>query len=998
MPTPNIVPPSCPGASDGLVELTVTGGAPYPGGLYNYDGDFNGTPTAMLSDDSPLVGFDWEKEDSLFTYVVEIRDANNCFFTDTLEIPVVNTIDVVDSLMLPACAGELALHLLTVLGGERWQFQLFNEDTNMSVPNTFSIGSTIGGASDLEPGNYRWVYTQSPDPTCRDEFTFTVPETPLTPIVIDSSANVAALCGMDNGSVDISVSGGISPYAIDWDDANLTGFQINNLPAAVYPYVITDDNGCEVMDSVDLRDSNFIIVEPFVVIEFDCGDPLSEGTLSSGVTSSLSDITYEWTDNLGTNVGSTESINVPNGGIYDVVVTSSGSGCSETAQVEISKVTIDYSFEIVNPNDCSGTRGSIAIVIDTVGTDISWVWLSPINPFINTDSLVRNLAADSYPVRIFSNRCTIEDTVVLVTKSNVSYDTLITLPTCTGDMDGIIQLVGTDLTCEWAHDNTITDCFASNLAAGTYDIKVVDDLGCESNETIILEDPELVAIDTISLQAATCHDGTNGTATIEVINNPLNNTDFQYYWNNDAPVPGDDMAMNMALSPGANSVFVQDSLCFSDTLFFDITAPDTLRMDMSMISPAACSGMCNGIADLVSLGGNGGYSYEWDDGSSDASRTDLCAGKFLITVTDAEGCMTIDSIVVVESDSIFLEVSNVMGFGCDGSGVSASITVEANGGCDQFSYDWGTANDTTAMLENIINPGNYVVTVTDGCGCTQTISQEIETASPIFAIATTPIPPVCAGGQTCIGIDPLSVTGGSGFNYTYAINNGNNLPIDSCIMAPAGNYTLTVFDSDGINGCPFVIDLQVPDADLFSANLGPDIDLDIADAQSILHADITSSADITNIEWISAESFECLNTLCDSIQLAVTNNASYQVIITDINDCTTRDEVNINFSSPRRVYFPTIFDPNSIQDDRFMVMTGTGVETIIDFIIFDRWGNQVFELPEAFKAHPTSKDDGWNGRASDGQLYQQGVYVWIANVRFLDGMVISYNGEINLFR
>ena len=80
-----------------------------------------------------------------------------------------------------------------------------------------------------------------------------------------------------------------------------------------------------------------------------------------------------------------------------------------------------------------------------------------------------------------------------------------------------------------------------------------------------------------------------------------------------------------------------------------------------------------------------------------------------------------------------------------------------------------------------------------------------------------------------------------------------------------------------------------------------------------------------------------------------------------------------------------------------MILTGRGVERIEEFYIYDRWGNLLFELPEEAKDFPHSKDDGWDGRVNNRNV-EQGVYVYLANVRFSDGQTIRYTGEVTLIR
>ncbi len=216
-------------------------------------------------------------------------------------------------------------------------------------------------------------------------------------------------------------------------------------------------------------------------------------------------------------------------------------------------------------------------------------------------------------------------------------------------------------------------------------------------------------------------------------------------------------------------------------------------------------------------------------------------------------------------------------------------------------------------------------------------------------------------------------------------------------MVVPGQYILTLIDSEGCR-----IDLPeffVDPAPEFSVDLGPDIDVDLGSGNTNVFADIVSSFAIDSIQFSGQDPFECLTAICDSVGLFPISNTIYSVVVTDENGCTTFDEVAINLTADRRIYIPNTFMPGTSLNDRFMINTGRGVERIEEFVIYDRWGNLVFELPESAKMHPTSVDDGWDGFKDENRTpCEQGVYVYYAEVLFEDGIVIPYRGGVTLVR
>ncbi|MFZ1750537.1 MAG: gliding motility-associated C-terminal domain-containing protein, partial [Saprospiraceae bacterium] len=131
-----------------------------------------------------------------------------------------------------------------------------------------------------------------------------------------------------------------------------------------------------------------------------------------------------------------------------------------------------------------------------------------------------------------------------------------------------------------------------------------------------------------------------------------------------------------------------------------------------------------------------------------------------------------------------------------------------------------------------------------------------------------------------------------------------------------------------------------------------------------------------------------------SVQANPTTTTTYRLTATDQNGCTGSDEITINVKNIRNVFFPNIFSPNRDGvNDHFQAITGSGVEKIITFVIFDRWGNKVFEKND-YVPDPTGTD-GWDG-THGGRALDPGVYVYYSLARFDDGKDIEYSGSVTL--
>jgi len=127
----------------------------------------------------------------------------------------------------------------------------------------------------------------------------------------------------------------------------------------------------------------------------------------------------------------------------------------------------------------------------------------------------------------------------------------------------------------------------------------------------------------------------------------------------------------------------------------------------------------------------------------------------------------------------------------------------------------------------------------------------------------------------------------------------------------------------------------------------------------------------------------------------------YTLEIVDENGCDASGSVFVELDANRNVYIPSAFSPNGDGvNDEFRIYPCVGVTEISSVRIFDRWGNQVFEAPEADVSSGLFCDGGlplWDGRFR-GEDMNMGVYVYVVEVTFLDGVTLFYRGDLNLVR
>ena len=253
-----------------------------------------------------------------------------------------------------------------------------------------------------------------------------------------------------------------------------------------------------------------------------------------------------------------------------------------------------------------------------------------------------------------------------------------------------------------------------------------------------------------------------------------------------------------------------------------------------------------------------------------------------------------------------------------------------------------------------------------------------------------PMVPLCFGDQTdVIVLDPQ---GGTGSDYFFQINNGGLISTDSVAQLPADTYSIVVVDSTGCESEEIIITITNPPQLMIDA--GPDTTLELGDQSYVINASIASDAPLSTILWSPAEGLSCID--CEDPTVTSFVTQFYTVTVTDINGCTSEDEILITINNDRQVYIPNIFTPNEDGiNDIFQVFTGNGITGINYIKVFDRWGGLVYERNDVMPS--TVGTEGWDGTRKNVDM-PPGVYVYMVEVSFADEVDILYSGDVSIIR
>ncbi|MBT8231833.1 MAG: hypothetical protein KJN84_04355, partial [Bacteroidia bacterium] len=283
---------------------------------------------------------------------------------------------------------------------------------------------------------------------------------------------------------------------------------------------------------------------------------------------------------------------------------------------------------------------------------------------------------------------------------------------CNGESNGVATVapVGGNGGFTYLWDNSETTQQAIALDAGVHTVTVTDSKGCTSSCSVTINEPSaVVSCSVVEDSPVVCNGESNGVATVTPIGG---NGGFTYLWDN-----AETTQQAIALNAGVHTVTVTDSQGCSSSCSVSINEPFAV-VSCSVVedSPVVCNGESNGVATVIPVGGNGGFTYLWDNSEITQQATALSAGVHTVTVTDFKGCTSYCAVTINEPSAVMscsiVEDSPVVKKG-ESNGVA---TVTPGGGNGGFTFLWDN-NETTATAISL-DAGLHVVTVTDSKGCT----------------------------------------------------------------------------------------------------------------------------------------------------------------------------------------------------------------------------------------------------------------------------------------
>lgn len=283
-----------------------------------------------------------------------------------------------------------------------------------------------------------------------------------------------------------------------------------------------------------------------------------------------------------------------------------------------------------------------------------------------------------------------------------------------------------------------------------------------------------------------CHGDSTGSASAQAVGGIQ---PYTYEWDDPNNTVG--QIVN-GLPAGTFVVTVTDDLGDTATDTVEITQPDAIVIELVSTDASGC-GSCDGSITSTVTGGTQPYTYSWSNGETTEDITGLCAGEYILNITDAYQCEATDtSIVQATGSNLEASISSSSDVSCSGAG-DGSATVSATGGSGNYTYQWDDANNQTTQTATGLSGGTYNVTVTDDVNCSVQVSITIEEPAPL-ALSSIDTNPTCNG--ECNGEIELEIVGGT-TPYDIQWNDPNFQTTLIATGLCADEYSAVVTDANG---------------------------------------------------------------------------------------------------------------------------------------------------------------------------------------------------------
>ncbi|MEM6317342.1 MAG: PKD domain-containing protein [Bacteroidota bacterium] len=441
----------CVGDADGRVTASVIG--------------FNGNDGLT---------FVWNTGDSTATisnlmpgdYQVTVTDTTGCFGTAGVTLAAADSINITLVVANPTCEDTTGTG--AILAGATGGSGSFTFD--------WSNGDSTNSINQLLAGTYILTVTDSLGCTQTDSATLVNPPS----LTISATTDQDATCdGTEDGSASVIATGGTAPFTISWSN-NATTSTINNLNPGTYTVQVSDDAGCEEMDTIVVGQTtniNVMVTE----LQSASGENATDAIATAVATGGQAPYTYNWDNGV-----EADTITNLSRGNHDVVATDAN-GCTGMGSIDIQFFELSVSIIEVRNLQCNGAPTGRATAAPNNGTaPFTYVWNTG-----DSTPILTNLLAGTYTVTVTDSvGLRGLGSVTLTQPEPIRFNLEITPPGCSNIPNGQIVINATGTVGNPLYDfgvGVTPNPLILGVTDGVKNYSILDGNGCRADTMFTIE-------------------------------------------------------------------------------------------------------------------------------------------------------------------------------------------------------------------------------------------------------------------------------------------------------------------------------------------------------------------------------------------------------------------------------------------------------------------------------------------------------------------------------
>ncbi|NTW31427.1 MAG: T9SS type B sorting domain-containing protein [Bacteroidetes bacterium] len=603
---------------------------------------------------------------------------------------------------------------------------------------------------------------------------------------------------------------------------------------------------------------------------------------------------------------------------------------------------------------------------------------------ISDSASIDNLSIGTYYLNVTDfNGCTINDSVEFaylfpqLFGSHISTDVL-----CHGESTGAITLIDTGGSSNYSYTwepNIGTDSVYNNLNAGTYYVTVTDDVGCVAFDSIVINEPDsALLISIIDSANVTCYNGNDGSININLSGGVR---PYSFYWSN-----GDTILHLDSLIAGAYTITVTDSNACTAIKTINISEPGEIIVYVHNYS--ICYGQSVVIVPDSTTGGTIPFTYWWD-GTPGSSMTvnPSVTTNYSVYAVDSNNCSgNITTFTIEVTAPLTIDVTAIKDSLCQGDSIQLFANITGGGGPPYIIYLDNGQSGASPITVLPSQTTSYIATVWDSC--------RYASSSDTILITVMPLPSRSFDASPASGCQPFTVP----FNYfssdtglafswnfgedstivtdpkpVYTYNNVGTYNVSLTVTTPFGcvdsitkNNMIEVWlkPTAYFSQDPAIIDLYNPFVNF--SNLSSTTYGSLWDFGDGSTSTITSP----NHQFLSVDSF-------DIMLVAISDQGCLDTAWSDV---IVKDTIDL--------FVPNVFSPDGNGINDIFKPEGNIYAPVYKMIIFDRWGEKIFESTDILK--------GWDGTIKGKPINVDEVFVYTIIYKDTKGVLHKLMGDVTL--